>query len=140
MEGARPTFMFQEPPNCPENSEQVKLEVSLPNCSFLRTEGPRMERLAKGQQSVCELLTNSDCQCRGASDTQVEDRKESDSFCDSIDDEINEPCLTSEISVSVMDTNASESPINGKEEDFLFSEPTWLKGDESVAVWVKVTI
>ncbi|XP_015949609.1 histone-lysine N-methyltransferase SUVR5-like [Arachis duranensis] len=137
MEGARPTFMFQEPPNCPENSEQVKLEVSLPNCSFLRTEGPRIERLAKGQQSVCELLTNSDCQCRGASDSQVEFRKESDSFCDSIDDEINEPWLTSEISVSVVDTNASESPINGKEEDFLFSEPTWLKGDESVAVWVK---
>jgi hypothetical protein len=52
---------------------------------------------------------------------------------------INERYLTSENSLSAVDTIESESPNNGREGDLSFSEPKWLEGDESVALWVKVT-
>ena len=142
QQGSGTAFAYQGLPNCPENSEQAKLEDCRLNDSLLQTEGPQIERQAQGQQTVCELLTNSNCQCCGASccDCQVGDQKESSISHDVEDDEINEPCLTSENSLCIVDTIESESPNNSREGDFSFSEPTWLEGGEPVALWVKVTI
>lgn len=133
-------FVYQGEPNCPENGELVKLGNDRLNDSLLKMEGPQMVRQGQGQRTTCELLTNSDCQCSGASgcDCQVEDQKESCSFHEIEDDEINEPCLTSENTRFIVDTIEGESPNNSREGELSFSEPTWLKGDESVALWVKV--
>ncbi|XP_061338628.1 histone-lysine N-methyltransferase SUVR5-like [Gastrolobium bilobum] len=132
-------FVCQGEPNCLENGEQVKLEDDRLNDSLLKMEGPQIERQDRVQQIGCELLTNSDCQCSGASccDRQVEDQKESCSFHDVEDDEINEPFLTCENSLSIVDNIESESANNSREGELSFSEPTWLEGDESVALWCK---
>ncbi|KAK7359933.1 hypothetical protein VNO77_01902 [Canavalia gladiata] len=130
-------FVCQGEPNCPESGDQVKLEDNRLNDSLLM-EGPHIERQGQVQQTVCELMTNSDCQGSGAScDCQVEGHKESYSFHDVEDDEINEPCLNFEDSLSIADPIESELPNNSREGELSFSEPTWLMGDESVALWVK---
>ncbi|KAI4327534.1 hypothetical protein L6164_019983 [Bauhinia variegata] len=121
--------------DCPQpvNGEQVKLKDGRPN------EGHRIERQGEGQETVGDLSINSDCQCGVASCPycQGEDQKESCGFHDFEDDEINEPCLTSENSLPIVDTIESESPNNIREGELSLSEPTWLEGDESVALWVK---
>ncbi|KAG4380280.1 hypothetical protein GLYMA_16G143100v4 [Glycine max] len=121
-----------------ESGGQAKLEDDRLNDS-LQTEGPQIERQGQTQQNICEPLINIACQCGGASccDCQVEGQKESISFRDVEDDGINEPCLAFENLVSIADTNESESPNGSREVELSFSEPTWLKGDEPVALWVK---
>ncbi|RDX66736.1 Histone-lysine N-methyltransferase SUVR5, partial [Mucuna pruriens] len=118
------TFVNQGEPNCPDS---------------LQMEGLQIERQGQMQQTVCELVANINCQCGGASccDCQVEGQKESYSFHDVEVDEINESCLALENSVCIADTIESESPNGSREVELSFSEPTWLKGDESVALWVK---
>ncbi|KAK7263044.1 hypothetical protein RJT34_30628 [Clitoria ternatea] len=125
-------FVYQGEPNCPENGDHDDRRKD----SLLK-EGPAIERHGQMQQTVCELLSKSDCQCGGASccDCQVEWKKESCSLHCVEDDEINEFCF--ENSFSIVDTIESESPNNGREGELSFTEPTWLKGDESVALWVK---
>ncbi|TKY55778.1 Histone-lysine N-methyltransferase SUVR5 [Spatholobus suberectus] len=132
------TFINQGEPNCPESGDQTKLEDDRLNNS-LQTEGPQIERQGQMQQTVPELLTNIDCQCGGASCCycQVEGLKESYSFHGVVDDEINEPSLAFENSVSIADTIESESPNDSRELELSFSEPTWLKGDVPVGLWVK---
>nr|KYP45514.1 Histone-lysine N-methyltransferase SUVR5 [Cajanus cajan] len=132
------TFVNQGEPNFPESTDQAKLEDDRLNDS-LKLEGAQIEGQDQMQQTVCELLTNIDCQCGGASccDCQVEGQKEFYSFHDVEDDEINEPCLAFENSVSIVDTIESELPNDISEVELLFSEPTWLKGDAPVALWVK---
>lgn len=124
-----------------ESGGQAKLEDDRLNDS-LQTEGPQIERQGQTQQNICEPLINIACQCGGASccDCQVEGQKESISFRDVEDDGINEPCLAFENLVSIADTNESESPNGSREVELSFSEPTWLKGDEPVALWVKVCV
>ncbi|XP_027345403.1 histone-lysine N-methyltransferase SUVR5-like [Abrus precatorius] len=130
-------LVYQGEPNCPENCDQVKLEDDQMSDSLLM-DGPQIERKSQGQQTACELL-NTDCQCREASycDCQVEGQKDSYSFHNVEDDEIKEPCLTFENSLSIPDTIESESPDNSEERELSFSEPTWLTGDEPLALWVK---
>ncbi|KAJ1419080.1 Histone-lysine N-methyltransferase SUVR5 [Sesbania bispinosa] len=132
-------FVYQEEPNCPENGEQAKLADGQLIESSDNMQGPHIESQGEGKQTVCDLLANSDCQCIGAScsDCQVEDQKEYCGFHDFEDDVINGPCLTSENSLSIVDTIESESPNNSREGDLSFSEPKWLEGDGSVALWVK---
>ncbi|KAE9614368.1 putative histone-lysine N-methyltransferase transcription factor C2H2 family [Lupinus albus] len=134
QESSETAFAYQRGPNCPENVELVKLD-DRPNDPLCNMEGLQIEGQGQGQQTAFELLTNSDCQCREAScfDCQVEDQNESGSF----DDEINEHCLTSHNPCSIMDTFEGESPKDSGEGELSFSEPTWLKGDESLALWVK---
>jgi len=129
-------FVYQEEPNCAENSEQVKLAAAAQlNESSHKMQGPQIER-------QCGLSTNSDCQCIGASccDCQVDDQNDYCGLHDFEEDIINEPCLTSDNSISVVDTIESESPNNSREGDLSCSEPKWLEGDGSVALWVKVSI
>ncbi|KAL2333658.1 hypothetical protein Fmac_014871 [Flemingia macrophylla] len=132
------TFVNQGEPNCPESGDQAKLENDQLNDS-LQLVGPQIERQDQMQQTVCELLTNIDCQCGGTSccDCQVEGQKDIYSLHDVEDDEINEPYLAFENSVSIVDTIESESPNDSREVELSFSEPTWLKGDAPVALWVK---
>lgn len=132
-------FVYQGEPNCPVNGDQVKLADDRLNESSNKMEAPQIERQGEGKQTVCDLLNNSDCQCIGASccDCQVEDKKEYCGFHD-FEHVINEPCLTSVNSLSVVDTIESESPNSSREGDLSFSEPVWLEGDGSVALWVKV--
>ncbi|CAL0312760.1 unnamed protein product [Lupinus luteus] len=132
QESSETAFTYQRGPDCPENVELVKLD-DRPNDSLCNMEGLQIE--GQGQQTASELLTNSDCQCREAScfDCQLEDQNE---FC-SFDDEINEHCLISQNACSIMDTFEGESPKDNGEGELSFSEPTWLKGDESLALWVK---
>ncbi|QCD90972.1 histone-lysine N-methyltransferase SUVR5 isoform X1 [Vigna unguiculata] len=125
-------FVYQEEPNCAENGEQDKLVAARLNESSHKMQGPQIERQGG-------LSTNSDCQCIGASccDCQVDDQNEYCGFHDFEEDIINEPCLTSDNSISVVDTIESESPNNSREGDLSCSEPKWLEGDGSVALWVK---
>ncbi|TKY70507.1 Histone-lysine N-methyltransferase SUVR5 [Spatholobus suberectus] len=125
-------FVYQKEPNCPENGEQVKLAAAQLNESSHKMQGPHIERQG-------DLSTNSDYQCIGASccDCQVDDQNEYCGFHDFEEDMINEPCLASENSISVVDTIESESPNNSREGDLSCSEPKWLEGDGSVALWVK---
>ena len=134
-------FLYQGEPNCPENGEQVKLADGQLNESSHKIEGAQIERQGEEKQTVCDLSTNSDFQCIRDSgcDCQVEDQKEYCGFQDIEEDVINEPCLTSENSFTVVDTIESESP-NNREGELSFSEPKWLEGDGSVALWVKVAI
>lgn len=128
------TFVYQEKPNCPENGEQVKLTAQL-NESSHKMQGSQVERQG-------DLSTNSDCQCIGASccDYRVGDQNEYCGFHDFEEDMINESSLISDNSISVVDTIESESPNNSREGDLSCSEPKWLEGDGSLALWVKVTI
>ncbi|KAI4314897.1 hypothetical protein L6164_027760 [Bauhinia variegata] len=132
-------FVYQGEHNHPVNGEQVKMEDGQLNDASVDVEGHQIERQGEGQETVGEFLINSDCQCSGASccDCQVEDQKEPCGFHDFEDDQINEPCLTSDNSLPIVDTIESESPNNTGEGELSHSEPTWLEGDESVALWVK---
>lgn len=127
--GSGTAFVYQEEPTCPENGDQAKL-----------ADGQVIESLHKMQGPE---LTHMVCQCNGAScgDCQVNEQKEYCGFHDFEEDMINERYITSENALSVVDTIESESPNNGREGgDLSFSEPKWLEGDGSVALWVKVTI
>lgn len=139
--GSGTAFVYQEEPNCPENVEQAKLVDGQLNGSLHNMQELEIERRDDGTQNVADLLTNSNCQCNGASccNCQGEDQKGYGGFHDFDEDMINERYLTSENSLSVVDTIDSESPNNGREGDLSFSEPKWLEGDASVALWVKVT-
>lgn len=132
-------FVYQEEPNCPENVEQAKLADGQLNGSLHNMQELEIERRDDGSQNVSDLLTNSNCQCNGASycNCQGEEQKNYGGFHDFDEDMINERYLTSENSLSVVDTIESESPNNGREGDLSFSEPKWLEGDASVALWVK---
>ncbi|XP_058760231.1 histone-lysine N-methyltransferase SUVR5-like isoform X1 [Vicia villosa] len=137
--GSETTFIYQEEPSCPENAEHAKLADDPLNESLHNMQGPEIEMQDDGTQNVCAPLTNSNCQCNGASccDCQAEDQKNYSGFVDFDDEMMNERYLTSENSLAVHDTIENESPNNGREGDLSFSEPQWLEGDESVALWVK---
>lgn len=139
QQGSETVFAYQEESDCPSNGERAKLADDQMNESLHKMQD--MERQGEEAQTVCDVLTNSDCQCNGAScsDCQAQDQKEYCGFNDFEEGMINERCLTTENSLSVVDTIESESPNNGMEGDFSLSEPKWLEGDESVALWVKVS-
>ncbi|KAI4330330.1 hypothetical protein MLD38_028628 [Melastoma candidum] len=48
-----------------------------------------------------------------------------------------ELCLASETSQIIVDTIESDFPSNNSEGDSLLSEPKWLEGDHTLALWVK---
>ncbi|XP_029127593.1 histone-lysine N-methyltransferase SUVR5 isoform X3 [Cajanus cajan] len=125
-------FVYQEEPNFPENSEQVKLAASQLNESSHKMPLHQIEREG-------DLSTNSDCQYIGASscDCQVDDHNEYCGFHDFEEDMINEACLTSDNSIAIVDTIESESPNNSRDGDWSCAEPKWLEGDGSIALWVK---
>ncbi|RYQ80435.1 hypothetical protein Ahy_Scaffold1g106850 isoform B [Arachis hypogaea] len=131
-------FLYQGEPNYPENGQQVKFGDGQLNELSHKMEGSQIEKQGEEKWTVCHLSTNSDVQCSRDSGCgfQGEDQKEDSALDDLDDDLINEPCLTSENSLLVVDTIESESP-NNREGDLSFSEPKWLEGDEPVALWVK---
>jgi len=90
--GSGTAFVYQEEPNCPENVEQAKLADSQLNGSLHNMEGVEIERRDDRIQNVSDLLTNSNCQCNGAScgNCQGEDQKDYGGFHDFDEDMINE--------------------------------------------------
>ncbi|KAL2348457.1 hypothetical protein Fmac_002457 [Flemingia macrophylla] len=125
-------FVYQEEPNFPENGEQVKLVAAQLNESSHKMPLHQIERQG-------DLPTNLEGQYIGAScfDYQADDQNENCGFHDFEEDMINEACLTSDNSISVVDTIESESPNSSKNGDWSCAEPKWLEGDESIALWVK---
>lgn len=136
------SFVYQGESTYAKNDEGVELEDGQLNGSTPKREGPQTEKQGEGRETVGEVSANPDWQCSEASccDCPVVNQKESSDFHGFDEDEIDEPCLTSENTVPFLDTIESESPNNSKDGELPLSEPTWLEGDESVALWVKVTI
>lgn len=116
-------FTYDGESNSLEHGKQDQLADRLDDL-LLNVEGPQIEKQAEVQGTVDELPT-SEGHCSGAS------------YCGSHDFEDDEPCMVSENSHIIVDTIEGELP-NNREEESSLSEPTWLEGDESVALWVKV--
>ncbi|XP_054823931.1 LOW QUALITY PROTEIN: histone-lysine N-methyltransferase SUVR5 [Prosopis cineraria] len=133
------SFVYEGEPNCSENGERGELEDGQLNDSLLKMKGPQVERQGEVQQAVGELSVNPDWHCNGASncECQAVDPKESSSFHAFVEDEMDEPCLISENPIPFVDTIESESPNNSRDGELPLAEPSWLEGDESVALWVK---
>ncbi|KAL5557205.1 hypothetical protein UlMin_039441 [Ulmus minor] len=104
-----------------------------------------MERQGGDRGTVDDMQTSEGC-CNGASrDSQVHGQK---SCCglnsyDHDDDGANEQndcaenSLASENCHLIVDTIENELPNGNREGELSFSEPAWLEGDESIALWVK---
>lgn len=122
-------FLYDGEANCHENGKQVQMGDGRPGNLLLNVEGPQIEKQGEVKGIVDELPT-SEGHCSGASycDSQLEDQNLSCGSHDFEDDDINvqnyctDPCM----------------PI--RDEESSLAEPTWLEGDESVALWVKVII
>ncbi|XP_057416486.1 histone-lysine N-methyltransferase SUVR5-like isoform X2 [Lotus japonicus] len=129
------SYLYQEEPiNCVENREDDMFEYGgqLNDSLLKKTEG-------RGP-TVSEILANSYCQNAGALvfDSQVENQEKPCSLHAIADNDINEPRLTSENSLSMVDLIENESPNTGREGALSFSEPAWLEGEEeTMALWVK---
>ncbi|RXH75223.1 hypothetical protein DVH24_029944 [Malus domestica] len=129
--------------NCLEHGKEVQAaDDLLPN-----VEGPRLGRQGEVPEAVDELQTSEGCQ-NGVSVLdcyQLEGQKTSSGSQDFDDDDINaqnysEPCVTSDNSHLIVDSNENALPNNSREGESSLSESTWLESDESVALWVKALI
>lgn len=93
------------------------------------------------------LPASGHCSSDSYSNYQMDAQKASSGSPDSEFDDANtdnystESCLASENSRIVVDTIDDELPTSSKAEELSVSgpEPMWLEGDESVALWVKVS-
>ncbi|GMY11618.1 histone-lysine N-methyltransferase SUVR5 isoform X1 [Fagus crenata] len=136
-------FIYDGESNCLEHGKQVQMADGIPGNLLLNVEGPQIEKQGEVKGTVDELPT-SEGHYSGASycDSQLEDQNLSCGSHDFEDDDINvqnyctDPCITSENSHIIVHTIEGELP-NNREEESSLSEPTWLEGDESVALWVK---
>lgn len=119
-------FLYDGEANCLEHGKQVQMGDGKLGNLLLNVEGPQIEKPGEVKGTVDELPT-SEGHCSGASycDSQLEDQNLSCGSHDFEDDDVNaqnycmDPCMPS------------------REEESSLAEPTWLEGDESVALWVK---
>lgn len=109
-----------------DQSADGKLDDLVPN-----VERPQMEKQGEVQGTVEELPT-SEGHLSGASYCGSHDFEDDD---ENTQNYCARPCMVSENQIHV-DTIEGELTNNRLEESSL-SEPTWLEGDESVALWVK---
>lgn len=138
-------FTYEGESNCVEPGKQVPLADGRLSDVLLSVEGPRTRK--QGEISgTGDKVPTSEGHCGGTSysDGLLESQNISCSSHDFEEDDVNvhdynmEPCTVSENSHIIVDTIEGEFP-NNREEESSLSEPTWLEGDESVALWVKVT-
>ncbi|XP_062154230.1 histone-lysine N-methyltransferase SUVR5 isoform X2 [Alnus glutinosa] len=125
-------FTYDGESNNLEHGKQDQLADGRLDDLLLTVDGPQIEKQGEVQETVDELPT-SEGHCSGASYCGSHDFEDDDvntqSYC-------TEPCMVSENSHIIVDTIEGELP-NNREEESSLSEPTWLEGDESVALWVK---
>lgn len=135
-----------------EHGQQVTLTEVRMDGMLQNAERPQMERQVGAQGTVDELKI-SESHCNGASDdTQVAGQKscrDSRDYDDENDDDYDdadeqsyckETSLASDNCHLIVDSIESELPNSNREGESSFSEPKWLEGDESVALWVKVLL
>lgn len=136
-------FTYEGESNCVEPGNQVPLADGRLSDVLLSVEGPRTRK--QGEISgTGDKVPTSEGHCGGTSysDGLLESQNISCSSHDFEEDDVNvhdynmEPCTVSENSHIIVDTIEGEFP-NNREEESSLSEPTWLEGDESVALWVK---
>ncbi|XP_048334681.2 histone-lysine N-methyltransferase SUVR5 isoform X3 [Ziziphus jujuba] len=104
---------------------------------------PQLEREG-GAEVTVDGLPSTEGNCNGAShDSQVEGQRLSCGSHGYEDDDASaqnyctESSLASENCHLIVDTIESELPNNNRDGESSLIEPTWLEGDESVALWVK---
>ncbi|KAG7993858.1 hypothetical protein I3843_01G027000 [Carya illinoinensis] len=135
------TFTHDNESKCLENGKQV--QVADGRQEDLNVEGSRVAKKDEGLGTFDEL-PSPEGHCRGAPycDCQLEGQNLSCGSHDFEVDDVNaqnrslKPCRVSESSHIIVHTIEGELP-NNREEGSSLSEPTWLEGDESVALWVK---
>lgn len=139
-------FVYDGESDCVEHVKQDQLSKGRPNDLLLNVERPQIESEGGAEVRVVELPT-AEGHCNGAfRDSQVEGQK---LFCGSHgheDDDANaqnyctEACPASENCQLIVDTIESELSNSNRDGESSLIEPTWLEGDESVALWVKVLV
>ena len=122
-------FLYDGEANCLEHGKQVQMGDGKPGNLLLNVEGPQIEKQGEVKGTVDELPT-SEGHCSGASncDSQLEDQNLSSGSHDFEDDDVN------------VQNYCTDPCMPNREEESSLAEPTWLEGDESVALWVKVII
>lgn len=137
-------FVYDGEGNCIVDGKQVHLAENRPDDVLLNMERPQLEREG-GAEVTVDGLPTTEGYCNGASyDSQVEGQRLSCGSHGYEDDDANahnyctESSLASENCHLIVDTIESELPNNNRYGESSLIEPTWLEGDESVALWVKV--
>ncbi|KAG2719951.1 hypothetical protein I3760_02G014500 [Carya illinoinensis] len=135
-------FTYDGESNCLEHGKHVQAADGRQDDLLLNVEGAPISKQGEFQGTFDELPTSEGHCCEGSHcDCQLDCQNLSCGSHDFEDYDVNgsnyrlEPCTVSENSHIVVDTIEGELP-NNREESAL-SEPTWLEGDESVALWVK---
>lgn len=134
-------FIYDGESNCVEHVKQDELAEGRLDDILFNVKGPQIEREGGAQVTVDELPISG--HCNGAfHDSRVEGQKLSCGSHGHEDDDPNaqnyctDTCLDSENCQLIVDNIESELP--NREPSII--EPTWLEGDESVALWVKVLV
>lgn len=125
-----------------ENGKQVQQVERRMDDIMLNLERPQVGRHNGLQAIVGKLPT-----LEGNGDSQHSDAEVQNLFCDShayednadVQNYCKDTCLGSENHL-ILDTIESELPNNSREGESSPLDSTWLEGDESVAVWVKVLL
>lgn len=135
------SFVYDGDSKCYEHEKQVQTADGKMDNLLLNTQALPEERQGEKEVTGHELYNSGGNQC-GASDCddQVERRRSSPHSHNFEEDEVNMqcdssmPCLSSHL---VVDTIESESLSNNREGELSLTEPSWLRSDEPVALWVK---
>lgn len=127
-----------------ESEKRVQTSDSRVDTVFFTVDGKGNDVQVDGEEAV-HNTRDLDDQLGGAShsDCSMDDPKASSGSLDFEESNINEQTycteslLASENSQIIVDTIESELPSNNRDGESSVSEPKWLEGDESLALWVK---
>lgn len=130
-----------------ESEKRVQASDSRVDAVFFTVNGKGNDVHVDGEEAVHHTCDLED-QLGGAShsDCSMDDPKASSGSLDFEESNINEQSycteslLASENSQIIVDTIESELPSNNRDGESSVSEPKWLEGDESLALWVKVIV
>lgn len=129
----------------------IDLQPPMPNVELnhlpLNLGDPQINTQCDFQPPPQFLPASTHCSSDSYSNYLMDAQKPSCASPDSEFDDANtdnystESCLASENSRIVVDTIEDDLPTNSKPEELSVSgpQPMWLEGDESVALWVKVS-
>lgn len=119
---------YGKKPKVDGHGQQVQLTEVRVDGILQSVERPQMER-RDGVEGTVNELRIFEKRCNGACDENYDDDDNDN------DDDANE--LASDNCHIVVDTIEGDIPNSIREGESSFAEPTWLEGDESVALWVK---
>lgn len=122
---------YGKKPKVDGHGQQVQLTEVRVDGILQSADRPQMER-RDGVEGTVNELRISEKHRNGACDGNYDDDYNDD------DDDANE--LASDNCHIVVDTIEGDLPNSIREGESSFAEPTWLEGDESVALWVKVLL